>query len=60
MILPGACGGVMACSTCHVILPKEFYDRLPEKCMEEEDMLDLAWGVTETWVMCDDLTFRNI
>jgi ferredoxin-2, mitochondrial len=50
----------MACSTCHVILPKEFYDRLPEKCMEEEDMLDLAWGVTETWVMCDDLTFRNI
>jgi ferredoxin len=46
--LEGACGGDLACSTCHVILPKEFYDILPPKQEEEEDMLDLAWGLTET------------
>mmetsp|Transcript_4970 Transcript_4970/g.7590 ORF Transcript_4970/g.7590 Transcript_4970/m.7590 type:complete len:135 (-) Transcript_4970:135-539(-) len=46
--IEGACGGEMACSTCHVILQKEYYDKLPEKCLEEEDMLDLAWGVTDT------------
>ncbi len=46
--LEGACGGDLACSTCHVILPKEYYECLPEKQEEEEDMLDMAWGLTET------------
>ncbi|CAM9179849.1 unnamed protein product [Chrysoparadoxa australica] len=46
--LEGACGGDLACSTCHVILPQEYYDNLPEKQEEEEDMLDLAWGLTDT------------
>ncbi len=46
--LEGACGGDLACSTCHVILPEEYYKCLPEKQEEEEDMLDLAWGLTET------------
>ncbi|CAN0258477.1 unnamed protein product, partial [Discosporangium mesarthrocarpum] len=46
--LEGACGGDLACSTCHVVLPKEFYNTLPPKEEEEEDMLDLAWGLTET------------
>lgn len=45
---PGACGGDLACSTCHVVLPKEFYDKLGEKQEEEDDMLDLAWGLTDT------------
>lgn len=45
---PGACGGDLACSTCHVVLPQEFYDTLPEKEEEEDDMLDLAWGLTDT------------
>lgn len=44
----GACGGDLACSTCHVILPKEYYDKLDEKEEEEDDMLDLAWGLTDT------------
>ncbi|CAM9780734.1 unnamed protein product [Ectocarpus sp. 8 AP-2014] len=46
--LEGACGGDLACSTCHVVLPKEYYDKLDEKEEEEDDMLDLAWGLTDT------------
>ena len=46
--LEGACGGELACSTCHLIFEKEIYDQLPEKLDDEEDMLDLAFGVTET------------
>ncbi|CAE7843598.1 Fdx2 [Symbiodinium microadriaticum] len=46
--IEGACGGEMACSTCHVILPTQIYQKLPPKSMEEDDMLDLAQGVTET------------
>jgi ferredoxin len=46
--IEGACGGELACSTCHVIVPKDLYDRLPEKKLEEDDMLDLAWGLTPT------------
>ena len=42
----GACEGSMACSTCHVILSDSDYDRLPPSSEDEEDMLDLAWGVT--------------
>ena len=38
----------MACSTCHVVLSRKLFDSLPEKEEEEEDMLDLAWGVTDT------------
>lgn len=46
--LEGACGGELACSTCHVVFTPELYARLPAKKEEEEDMLDLAWGLTET------------
>jgi ferredoxin len=46
--IEGACGGELACSTCHVILSKSLYDSLPPKTEEEEDMLDLAWGRTDT------------
>lgn len=44
--IEGACEGSMACSTCHVILSDTDYDRLPPSSEDEEDMLDLAWGVT--------------
>ena len=50
--IEGACGGQLACSTCHVILPQEVYDSLPEKTEEEEDMLDLAWGLQDTSRLC--------
>lgn len=46
--IEGACGGSMACSTCHVIVDAAFYDRLPAASEEEEDLLDLAWGLTPT------------
>lgn len=46
--LEGACDGSLACSTCHVILEQEQYDALPPPEEEEEDMLDLAFGLTDT------------
>ncbi len=46
--IEGACEGSMACSTCHVILDEADFDRLPEPSDDEEDMLDLAWGVSPT------------
>jgi len=46
--LEGACEGQMACSTCHVILAGVDFDRLPRATEEEDDLLDLAVGVTRT------------
>lgn len=46
--LEGACEGSLACSTCHVIVDKEFYDKLTPPSEDEEDMLDLAFGLTPT------------
>ncbi|MCZ6721804.1 MAG: ferredoxin family 2Fe-2S iron-sulfur cluster binding protein [Proteobacteria bacterium] len=46
--LEGACEGSLACSTCHVIVDAEDFDRLSEPSEDEEDMLDLAFGLTET------------
>ena len=48
MPLEGTCEGQMACSTCHVIVDPEWFDRLPETSEEEEDMLDLAYAVERT------------
>ncbi|OWR46878.1 hypothetical protein KGM_211495 [Danaus plexippus plexippus] len=45
----GACEGTLTCSTCHVVLKQPDYDRLPEEAGDEErDMLDLAYGLTDT------------
>jgi len=46
--LEGACEGSLACSTCHVIVDPEDYERLAEATEDEEDMLDLAFGLTHT------------
>ena len=46
--LEGACEGVMACSTCHVIVDKSDFERLPKASDEEEDLLDLAAHATRT------------
>ena len=46
--LEGTCEGQMACSTCHVIVAPEWFDRLDGASEEEEDMLDLAAGVART------------
>ncbi len=44
--IEGACEGSLACSTCHVIIDPDDYRRLPDASEDEEDMLDLAFGLT--------------
>lgn len=46
--LEGTCEGQMACSTCHVIVAKDWFDQLPAANEDEEDMLDLASGARRT------------
>lgn len=46
--LEGACEGAMACSTCHVIVDKDWFDKLEPATEEEEDMLDLTIGLKRT------------
>lgn len=59
--IEGACEGSLACSTCHVVVEPEWFDKLPEASEDEEDMLDLAFGLTKTSrlgcqiIMNDDL-----
>ena len=46
--LEGACEGSLACSTCHVIVDPEWVAKLKPASEDEEDMLDLAFGITKT------------
>ncbi|KAI4173372.1 MAG: hypothetical protein LQ343_002904 [Gyalolechia ehrenbergii] len=47
--MEGACGGSCACSTCHVIVEEpDKFEAMPEPSDDENDMLDLAFGLTET------------
>ena len=49
--IEGACGGSLSCATCHVVVDKNFYDILEQvipKKEDEDDMLDLAFGLTKT------------
>lgn len=46
--LEGACEGVMACSTCHVIVDADDFAKLPPASEEEEDLLDLAAHASRT------------
>jgi 2Fe-2S ferredoxin len=46
--IEGACEGSMACSTCHVIVDQNWIEKLPPGSEEENDMLDLAFGLTAT------------
>ncbi|KAM7365406.1 hypothetical protein PAMP_016337 [Pampus punctatissimus] len=44
----GACEGTLACSTCHLIFEEEAFKKLGPVTDEEMDMLDLAYGLTDT------------
>ncbi|KAJ8003869.1 hypothetical protein DPEC_G00152880 [Dallia pectoralis] len=44
----GACEGTLACSTCHLIFDEDVYNKLGPVTDEEMDMLDLAYGLTDT------------
>ena len=46
--IEGACEGSLACSTSHVIVDEGWYKKLSEPTEDEEDMLDLAFGLTHT------------
>ncbi len=46
--LEGACEGSLACSTCHVVVEPQWFELLNEPTEDEEDMLDLAFGLTHT------------
>ena len=46
--IEGACEGSLACSTCHVIVDPAWFKKLAEPTEDEEDMLDLAFGLTRT------------
>jgi ferredoxin, 2Fe-2S len=46
--IEGACEGSLACSTCHVVVDPDWYEVLKEATEDEEDMLDLAFGLTRT------------
>lgn len=46
--LEGACEGSLACSTCHVVVEPQWFELLSEPSEDEEDMLDLAFGLTTT------------
>jgi 2Fe-2S ferredoxin len=46
--IEGACEGSLACSTCHVIVDPEWYELLKEASEDEEDMLDLAFNLSQT------------
>jgi 2Fe-2S ferredoxin len=46
--IEGACEGSMACSTCHVIVEPEWFKKLDPASDDEEDMLDLAFGLAKT------------
>jgi len=46
--IEGACEGSLACSTCHVIVDPSWFKRLAKPTEDEEDMLDLAFGLEQT------------
>lgn len=46
--IEGACEGVLACSTCHLIVDPDWYGKLMPADDDEDDMLDLAFGLTQT------------
>nr|CAG4642138.1 EOG090X0GMO [Eurycercus lamellatus] len=43
--LEGACEASLACSTCHVYVQEEYYDKLSDPVEAEDDMLDMAPGL---------------
>jgi len=46
--LEGACEGSLACATCHVVVDADWAEKLSGPTDDEEDMLDLAFGLEKT------------
>lgn len=45
--LEAACGGGMTCATCHVVVAKEWAHRVPPPSPDEDQVLDVVFGVGE-------------
>jgi ferredoxin len=45
--LDGNCGGALACATCHVIVGESWISKIDKPLPEEEDLLDIVFGVTQ-------------
>src|ERR1700730_5454826 len=59
--IEGACEGWVACSPCHIIVDAEWYELLNEATEDEEDMLDLAFGLTKTSRLgCPNLIHQGV
>ena len=46
--IEGTCGGCLSCATCHVIVDPAWFAKTGTPSEDEIDMLDLAFGLTET------------
>lgn len=57
--IEGACGGCLACATCHVVVHPDWYGKLPEKLEAEEDMLDLAFDLKKTSRLCCQILMND-
>lgn len=60
--IEGACGGSLACATCHVYVHPDWHDRLmPADGMspDEEDMLDMAFDLRDTSRLCCQIMVRD-
>ena len=57
--IEGACGGSMACATCHVHVDEDWFDRLDPPSAEEEDMLDLAPSLCATSRLACQIRLRR-
>ncbi len=58
--LEGTCEGAMACSTCHVIVEPDWYQKLERATNDEDDMLDFAAGVTRTSRLACQIKLRQV
>ena len=45
--IEGSCNGSMACSTCHVIIHKDWLSKLPSPSIDEKEMLSLLPNFTK-------------
>ena len=46
--IEGTCGGSLSCATCHVVVDEAWVEATGQPTPDEEDMLDLAFGLEET------------
>ena len=59
--MEGACEASLACSTCHVIVDEDYFEKLPDASEEEEDMLDLTYALCRTSRLACQITLtKNI